>query len=316
MTGHLDASGMDDAELAAYGLGAAALRYQRLGYAVLALGAGSKRPHRLFASDDGSPAGVLWATKDPAMVEYVWSRDRLAGIGVATGAASQLLVIDLDRHGEQNGEAEFAAFTDAWSLPMPPGGPVVHTPSGGKHIWLRLPPGVSMPSRTGILPGVDIKADGGYVVVPPSRIWSEGADRPGEHGSGRVLLPYRMAGCPCTVQAAPEWLAGWVRHTPGSGSGSGGGEDAPDLGELAESGLPSGERNITLHRLACSLYRKMGTGPGGDAAVRATLGPVLARTDMRGFGGSEFERALGSARRFVERSQQAEAMAWEDRWST
>jgi hypothetical protein len=308
MTGCLDFRG-GEPELEALGLGAAALRWQRLGYSVLALGPGSKRPHHLFTR------GVDWATRDPAMVEWMWGQDKLAGIGVATGSVSRLLVIDLDNHGGTPGwESFFLQFLpsqpgpDGWGLSLD-ASVVVATPSGGFHIWLRLPPGVTVPGRTGILPGVDVKSDGGYVVAAPSRVWQDSLD------GGRVLVPYRLGGgCPCVLPEAPEWLLSWIEQTPGTGAGSGGdGDPLPDLGELAHTGLPAGQRNVMVHRLACSLYRRCGVGPGGTAAVRAALEPVLAATDMRGFGAGELGRALESARRFVQQQQAKEARAWHSR---
>src|SRR5947209_12336724 len=213
MTGCLDVHPGSPA-VARLGLGAAALRWQRLGYAVLALGVGSKRPHQLFASEHG-PAGVHWATTDPAMVDYVWARDKLAGIGVATGQASRLLVIDLDVKDGLNGRIELGRFMLEHQLAVPMG-LQVSTPSGGWHIWMRLPEGVSVPGRIGILPGVDVKSDGGYVVAAPSRVWLDSLD------GGRVLVPYRARGCPCELPMAPDWLLRWVEQTPGTGQGSGG----------------------------------------------------------------------------------------------
>lgn len=178
----------DGPEVARLGLGAVALRWQRLGYAVLALGVGSKRPHKLFSDPDHQgQAGVHWATTDPAMVEHVWLRDRLAGIGIATGSASRLLVVDLDVKAGEDGIAEFASMVRAWSLPVPPA-VVQHTPGGGQHLWFRLPEGIEVPGRIGIAPGIDIKSDGGYVAVYPSHVWVHSMD------GGGALLPYRMNG--------------------------------------------------------------------------------------------------------------------------
>jgi hypothetical protein len=87
-----------------------------------------------------------------------------SNVGIATGIVSGLLVLDIDpRNG---GEASYdqlrkkfpAAFADLFE---------VQTGSGGTHLYFecRSP----APSRANILPGIDVKADGGYIVAPPSR---------------------------------------------------------------------------------------------------------------------------------------------------
>ncbi|BCJ75195.1 hypothetical protein CS0771_47390 [Catellatospora sp. IY07-71] len=47
----------------------------------------------------------------------------------------------------------------------------VRTGSGGLHLYYRHPGGISVPCDQGMRlgPGIDVKADGGYVVAPPSR---------------------------------------------------------------------------------------------------------------------------------------------------
>jgi hypothetical protein len=301
-------SGYSQADLNRLGLGAAALKWQRLGFSVLALAPGTKRPHRLFASNGTETlAGVHWATTDPRMVEHVWSRDKLAGVGIRT---NRLVVVDLDTHHGNHGEAELASFTDAWSLPLPPTF-CQFTPSGGKHLWYRLPAGVQLPSRTSILPGVDIKAGGGYVAAAPTMIWQESMD------GGRVLVPYRMHGCPCALAWLPGWMADWVLHAAGEPQGAGGPgggdqDELPDLSQFQAHGLPRGERNVTAHRLACRLFRRFGVTPSGVAAVRGQLQHVFDATDMRGFSEHEVATMLESARRYIARQMDKEAEAWQD----
>lgn len=291
-----------------FGLGAVALKYQRLGYSVLALAPATKRPHKLFQGGGDGTAGVHWATTDPRMVEWAWGQDRLAGIGIACGKASGLVVVDLDVKSGANGMAELDSFMAAWSLELP-GGPFQVTPSGGIHLWFRLPPGLALPGRTSILPGVDIKSDGGYVVAAPTHIWVESMD------GGRALLPYRMNGCPCALPWLPDWLADWVLHAPGEAASEGGpgGEhgELPELAEFQQHGLPRGERNVTLHRLACRLFRQYGTTPQGVLAVRGALQQVLDNTDRRGFTEHEITTSIQSARRWVQQQMNREAEAWQ-----
>jgi len=291
-----------DPRVGALGLGAAALRYQAMGYAVLALGQGGKRPSSMFAPPPGAEpgsAGVHWATTDPRMVSYVWGREPLSGVGVATGRGSNLVVVDLDVKRGEDGPGNFERFQiEASAVGVldcyVPANVVVSTPSGGYHIWLRTPPGLAVPTRPGILPGVDIKGDDGYVAAVPSRVWE-----------GDVLLPYRMVrGCPCTVPAAPPWFLRWIEQAQATGTDHGeNGQPLPGLELLQAAGLPVGERNVTLYRLACSLYRRYGTGPVGVARARIDLETVWAATDKRGFTIAEKERTISGALSFVRRSE-------------
>lgn len=307
MTGCLDVHAGSPA-VARLGLGAVAAAYQRLGFPVLGLGVGSKAPHKLFRH------GVKWATTEPAMVPWMWGQEKMAGIGIACGQPSGLLVIDLDVKGSDNGRVNFGAYMleHRVSVPM---SLVSHTPSGGWHIWLRLPPGVIVPRRTGILGAVDIQAQDSYVVVPPSHVRVDYDADKGEK-PGSVLLPYTWAaGCPCTVPEAPRWLLEWVLTAPGGHGGSGGdgsddGDGGPDLDEAAEHGLPVGERNITLMRLACKLYRRYGSADRHGQA-RAAIDKALEITDRSGFSGTEQERTIASARSFVARQEAEELAAWQ-----
>lgn len=82
-----------------------------------------------------------------------------ANWGVATGVASGIVVLDID--GPKG-------FASAKGKELP-NGPKVRSgrSDGGQHHWFRLSKD-SEKSRIGFLPGLDLKADSGYVVIPPS----------------------------------------------------------------------------------------------------------------------------------------------------
>lgn len=283
-----------------YGLGAAALRYQQMGYAVLPLAPGTKRPHRML----GAEGGVYHATADWNLTPGRWGADKRAGIGIACGQVSQLIVVDLDvKHGA-DGPAEFARFAMGC---LPADMPWARTPSGGVHLYLRVQPGEPVPNRQGVLPGVDVKGDGGYVAAAPSMIEMPYGERPDGQRGGVMPVPYTWeGGCPCSVPYAPGWLLEWaataeqVWAPPVAGLMTGG---PVDLDELGKTGLPGGSRNITLYRLACQQYGRCGTSAAGHEAVLAMLAPVLAATDRKDFGDGEVRTILYSARTFVERER-------------
>ena len=111
-----------------------------------------KHPHGILA-----PHGLLDATQD-SLVIVEWPED--VNIGIRTGMESGIVVLDVDpRNG---GDETFAALGD-----LPPTATVA-TGGGGKHLYFRL----TQPMASGahkLGQGLDIKADGGYVVAPPSR---------------------------------------------------------------------------------------------------------------------------------------------------
>lgn len=91
---------------------------------------------------------------DPAMLDEWAQRD--TNVGIATGAVSGLLVLDLD-------SAEAVAEAKALGLPD-----TLTVKTGkGLHAYFRHPGG-KVGNRAGIRPGWDIRGDGGYVVAPGS----------------------------------------------------------------------------------------------------------------------------------------------------
>lgn len=293
-----------------YGLGAAALRYAALGYAVIPLARGGKRPHQML----GNVGGIHLASKDPDQIMDWWSLDLLANIGVATGSVNRLVVVDLDVKGGHDGIAEWAHFLygppeapDMGTVPM------VMTPSNGRHLWFRTPDGAAVPERPGILPGVDVKGDGGLVVAPPSAQLVTPVMRPGERGTVQEIpLPYDwVTSCPHAAPDAPPWMAGWLATAPVSKTES---QHTPTslaplddvLSEYVRNGVPRSMRNREIYRVACGLYRRMGTDPAGASQVIAVIRDIYANTDKTDFPWREVLTCAESARRFVENSRQKE----------
>lgn len=78
-----------------------------------------------------------------------------AGIGVVTGKVSSLLVFDIDpRHGGVD------------TLFEPYNTVVVKTGGGGKHFYFKFS-GI-IQNTTNLIQGVDVRAEGGYVIAPPT----------------------------------------------------------------------------------------------------------------------------------------------------
>lgn len=109
--------------------------------------------------------GFKDATTSEPQVASWWRRWPEANIGVVTGAASGLLVVDLDP-----AKGGFASWTEACarSSSDEPITLRARTGSGGLHLYFRYPTGIAVRNKQGIWPGVDIRGEGGYVVASPS----------------------------------------------------------------------------------------------------------------------------------------------------
>src|SRR5881394_3129330 len=86
-----------------------------------------------------------------------------AGIGVVTGAISGLVVVDVDAG---HGGNESLEQLEREHGPMPTT-LECRTGGGGRHLYFAHPGGLAR-NKVGLAPGIDIRADGGYVVAPPS----------------------------------------------------------------------------------------------------------------------------------------------------
>ena len=108
--------------------------------------------------------GFKDATVDQQQIRQWWKQWPDAPIAIATGAASSMLVVDIDPRS--GGDKTWWRLVNEHGLP--PAGLVVTTGSGGSHYYMRAP-GYPVKSKAGALgKGVDVKCDGGYVVAPPS----------------------------------------------------------------------------------------------------------------------------------------------------
>jgi hypothetical protein len=135
-----------------------ALLFANMGWPVFRLQPGDKKPLR------GSH-GFLDATTDTKQIQAWWDEEPAANVGIATGAASGLLVIDVD---VKNPSIDWRRSLHELDLPVTY---TVRTPSGGQHLYFSLPefrdgatPNIG--SSVQVLPGIDIRCNGGYVVAP------------------------------------------------------------------------------------------------------------------------------------------------------
>lgn len=134
-----------------------ALYYANLGWRVFPLSPGEKIPIK----------GMEWktaATSNPETIQKMWEQYPTANIAIVTG---NLIVIDLDLDEEKgkNGIKELERYiADNGAFPETA---KVKTGRGGMHLYYTTAEELRN-SAGKLLPGVDIRASGGYIVAPPS----------------------------------------------------------------------------------------------------------------------------------------------------
>jgi putative DNA primase/helicase len=171
-----------------------------------------------------APNGLKNATTDEATIRQWWEMFPRANIGRPTGG--DFNVLDVDPH---HGGRESLAQLEAQHAPLPVTAKVL-TGGGGEHYHFAAVPGLKN-SVGKLSPGLDIRAEGGYVLLPPSN-----------HVSGNTYLDDLLAPMYETALAPmPAWLVA-LAMAPASGSNSNGPRRAPD--EWAEKliGAPLGQR--------------------------------------------------------------------------
>ena len=202
----------------------AALKYAAHGWLVFPCQSHGKAPR--------TRNGLHDATRDRELIERWWRADCNANVAVRTGAASRLVVLDVD--GDDGTEA-LRALERAHE-PLPRTASVI-TPRGGSHFYFGHPGVEVRNSASQLGPGLDVRADGGYVLAPPSIGPNERRYEVDERAAladmPRWLLE-RLSARRVTSQPTPtsEWLA------------------------IVRDGLAQGERNHGLARLTGHLLAK------------------------------------------------------------
>ncbi len=169
------------------------------------------------------PTWKEYQTKHAAKEEVAeWCKAlKPVGIGIVTGKISGIAVLDIDVGADTSG------------LELPPT-PSVNTGGGGSHHYFKLPAGVLLQSSNGFRHKMDFKAEGGYVIAPPSL-----------HKSGKR---YEWAVAPEDADFAeiPSWLKqeiesrggaqkDWSSITKGVAEGGRNSSAASYIGKLLQS---------------------------------------------------------------------------------
>lgn len=186
-----------------------------------------------------------YKTRKPTPEELAAWKGKFPGCNwaIVTGQVSGVIVVDID--GPEGAEAVRGKHL-----------PLTWTVQTGKgtHYYFRHP-GFSVPNGVRVLPGVDIRGDGGYVVAPGS-----------VHVSGKKyewipgMSPDDLPDGPAP---APRWL---LELLQGKRQPGGKREKVNPVNVLA--GVPEGLRDTTLFRYACRLRTQ---GLTKEEALRLVL---------------------------------------------
>jgi hypothetical protein len=170
--------------------------------------------------------------------------DAPTGVGIVTGAISNMFVLDVDpKNGGQESlgrlQMKYGTLPDTLR---------VRTGGGGQHFYFCMPQGVEVRNAAdlqGYL-GLDIRGNGGYVAAPPSK-----------HPSGK-RYKWDTSGAEEPVEA-PQWLVDLVKEDRPQGDSS---TTAVSLQQakiepMGGARLPpvSGVRFETAQRGSCSRSR-------------------------------------------------------------
>jgi hypothetical protein len=178
---------------------AGALEHARRGIPVFPV-----RPEKTPTRKDKSPLtrnGFKDATTNAQQINAWWSRPPSPMIAVPMGQPSRMFCIDLDRkEPDKDGIATWRELVAQHGAP--PNTRIVRTPSTGEHWYFRYRDGVRNVPLNKIGPGIEVKGEGGYVVVAPS--WNS----VGEYVVTNDVEPIE----------APEWLIELIIRNQGPAS--------------------------------------------------------------------------------------------------
>jgi hypothetical protein len=188
---------------------------------------------------DKRPAGghgLNDATTERETIVRWWTADPDFNIGIATGKASGVFVVDVDGC---DGELELRKLeTEHGALPATI--EAITGRDGGRHLYFKMPAGDVRNTASKICPGVDTRGTGGYVLAPPSI-----------HPCGKAYA--WSVDCAPTFADPPQWLLDKIAANGGNGTAP---TSPSEWRVLVASPVSEGTRNNTLTRLTGLLLRR------------------------------------------------------------
>lgn len=128
----------------------------------------SKIPFKKWGSKEN------WLNNVDELENYCEKNDKVTGFSLLTGFKSDVMVLDIDKnHGENsaNGLENINKFIEEFSAEEKESvfnTFTVQTPRGGLHLYFKYKKGLK--NKANYIDGVDIRTDGGIIVLPESRV--------------------------------------------------------------------------------------------------------------------------------------------------
>ena len=212
--------------------------------------------------------GLNDATTDAATIRRWWTQWPAANIAIRTGGISGLAVIDRD---DYKGGADTLADLERAYSPLPE--TVVGLTGGGGLHYVFAHPGTHVKTGVDTLgPGLDTRADGGYIIAPPSL-----------HKSGKRYA-WEVNHDPDDMPLAP--MPDWVRTLCQ--------DTTPRTSVDAGAPIPDHQRNDTLFRLGSSLRGRGFT----DTVILAALTAMNATQCQPPLTDAEVQKIVGSVAKY------------------
>lgn len=193
----------------------------------------NKRPY--------TDSGFKNASRDPKQVIEWWKEWPTATIGIPTGAANGFWALDVDQKDGKDGLNNLFSAIGEGNVSKEHFGLNQMTPTGGLHFLFEYDKDHPLKQAIDIFgpnSGVDIRTDGGYILVPPSA------------GSvNNEWVEYRWRDDSANPAPNPPWLnviEKALENTKRSSS-------RVNLKDAVEKGLTKGQRDQELFRIACLL---------------------------------------------------------------
>lgn len=183
--------------------------------------------------------GVNGATTDLDIISNWWKEWPLANLGVATGSVSGFWVIDIDLKKGKNGwESLVNQYGEDLDIDKQTE-LLQQTASGSFHVLVYSDEEIIPMNKVGVFTGIDVRSDGGYIVVSPSTIgnneyqWNNIELEPAEFKKWSLDVALR------SMQQDEKQID--KSHI------------GVDLEAIYQEGIPEGTRDDTLYRVANKL---------------------------------------------------------------
>jgi len=213
-----------------------ALKYASKGLHVFPVKPGAKTPLTKHGCKD--------ATTDAEAIQSYWAEYPDANIGVATGEESNLVVLDFDCKDGKPGLRTLDSLRKQFRFDALE----ATTPSGGVHLFFRYSTSL-LKNGVDVLPGMDVRTAGGYVLVAPSIVdgkpyqWTR-ILRPAELSDSLLHLLSQPKRCPVPIES-PRWLPNRLQII----------DKARRYVSVVPPAVQGQAGDVATYKLACTLVR-------------------------------------------------------------